>query len=270
MQAATAAWPSEAPKFCITTPQLVTLHSSHCGEAGEEEGGRRGLANYARFGRVSPRGAEVGERGPTRKGEGDVAAATAPKGSLIYLHEAALPCCHSVTQLRFGRSPHCRDAFARFRGPRSPPRLRSLPSPSPSLLPLTVSSRSELIMATAARLQRAAAVMRTSRRWMSDAAAIAMRRKQILRGTSTCIRCAQIVELLPVSRHSLCFGRLQCTMSLITEGRGSIQRALACTLSRSRHCRHWQPFHYGGDEIKAGKRKDSRFSLFCGEKECSH
>ena len=39
---------------------------------------------------------------------------------------------------------------------RPPPRLRSLPSPSPSLLPLTVSSRSELIMATAARLQRAA------------------------------------------------------------------------------------------------------------------
>ena len=23
---------AEAPKFCITTPQLVTLHSSHCGE----------------------------------------------------------------------------------------------------------------------------------------------------------------------------------------------------------------------------------------------
>ena len=118
---------AEAPKFCITTPQLVTLHSSHCGEAGEEEGGRRGLANYARFGRVSRTGAEVGERGRTGKGEGDVAAATAPKGSLIYLHEAALPCCHSVTQLRFGRSPHCRDAFARFRGPRS----RSSPSTPP-------------------------------------------------------------------------------------------------------------------------------------------
>ena len=52
----------------------------------------------------------------------------APKGSLIYLHEAALPCCHSVTLLRFGRrSPRCRDALARFRGlPPGP--LRSLPS----------------------------------------------------------------------------------------------------------------------------------------------
>ena len=88
--------------------------------------------------------------------------------------------CPAVTQLLNSALDGRRTAAMRSlalgapgRG-RPPPRLRSLPSPSPSLLPLTVSSRSELIMATAARLQRAAAVMRTSRRWMSDAAAIAM------------------------------------------------------------------------------------------------
>ena len=64
--------------------------------------------------------------------------------------------CPAVTQLLNSALDGRRTAAMRSLALGAPGPLRSLPSPSPSLLPLTVSSRSELIMATAARLQRAA------------------------------------------------------------------------------------------------------------------
>ena len=96
-------------KFGITITQLVTLQiaeregAAGRGDPGEEVCRR---ANYAKCGCV------FRERREGKEGRVAATAATAaPKGSLIYLHEAALSLTHSA--LVFGRTPRSSRAAAR-------------------------------------------------------------------------------------------------------------------------------------------------------------